>query len=131
MEWTDFDPSMLAVADKPIHITISPRRQVFLNRTAVSKLGEPVAVRLMFNEKERVIGIAAAPLKAKGAIELRLRTADSGARAFNGTPFCQHIGLNPERTLQFHDPKLEGGVLVLDLKTTTYARRRAEKRVSE
>ena len=93
------------------------------------KLGEPVAVRLVFNKEERLIGIAAAPLKAKASFELRSKYGeDAPGRVFRATSFCRHLGILPERTILFRDPKIEDGVIVLDLKTTVHAPQRATSR---
>lgn len=126
MQWTNFDVSMMPPAARALHVTLSSRGDIYLNCGAMIKLGEPVAVRLMFNKEERLIGIAAAPLKAKGAIELRAKYGpDSAGRTFCARPFCLHMNILPERTIVFRDPKMQDGILVLDLDSTTPAPRRA------
>lgn len=90
-------------------------------------LGYPAAVRLMYDKGERLVGIAAAPLNAKSSYELRSKYAtDAPARIFRATSFCRHLGILPDRTIMFRDPRIENAVLVLDLKTTVYAPRRTE-----
>lgn len=89
-------------------------------------LGYPAAVRLMYDKDERLIGIAAAPLNAKASYELRSKYAiDAPAGIFRATSFCRHLGILPDRTIMFRDPRIENAVVVLDLKTTVYAPRRA------
>ena len=117
---------MLPKAAREIHVTLGPRGNFYLNSGAMNKLGEPVAVRLMFNKEAGLIGITAAPLRAKGALELRAKYGDdSPGRTFRCTPFCIELGVLPERTIMFRDPKIEDGVLILDINTTIYAPRRA------
>ena len=127
MQWTNFDPITLPKAAREIHVTLGPRGVFYLNSGAMVKLGDPVAVRLMFNKEAGLIGIAAVPLKAKGAIELRAKYGeDSPGRSFRCTPFCKELGILPERTIMFRDPKIEDGVLILDINTTIPAPRRAD-----
>lgn len=117
---------MMPPAARALHVTLSSRGDFYLNCGAMIKLGEPVAVRLVFNKEERLIGIAAAPLKAKGAIELRAKYgSDSSGRSFCARPFCLHLDILPERTIVFRDPRVQDGILVLDLNSTTPAPRRA------
>ena len=126
MQWTNFDPFVLPATARTIHVTLDPRGQFYLNQGAMMKLAEPVAVRLMFNKEERLIGIAAAPLKTKTSFELRSKYGeDAPGRTFRCTPFCKELGILPDRTIMFRDPKIQDGILVLDLKTTIYAPRRA------
>ena len=109
-----------------MHVTLDPRGQFYLNQGAMIKLGEPVAVRLMFNKELGLIGIAAAPLKAKSAIELRAKYGeDASGRVFRATAFCKALGILPDRTILFRDPRIEDGVLVLEINTTIFAPRRA------
>lgn len=135
MQWMNFDPSMLPQSERAVHVTLDRRGQFYLNREAVIKLGEPVAVRVMFNKEAGLIGIAAAPLNGKGSFELRSKHgSESAARTFIAKSFCNLIEILPERTLLFLDPRIEDGVLVLDLNSTDCAPRRAaslEFRINE
>ncbi|MDI1241059.1 MAG: hypothetical protein PSX80_03960 [bacterium] len=127
MQWTNFDPFILPKTATEIHVTLGPRGNFYLNSGAMMKLGDPVAVRLMFDKEAGMIGITAAPLKAKGAIELRAKYGeDSPGRTFRCTPFCNELGILPERTIMFRDPKIEDGVLILNINTTIPAPRRAD-----
>lgn len=126
MQWTNFDPTVVKTTTAVNHVTLSPRGEFYLNESAMMNLGYPAAVRLMFEPDERLIGIASAALNAKASYELRSKyVTDSLARIFRATSFCRHLGILPDRTLMFRDPKIENGVLVLDLKTTVNAPRRA------
>src|SRR5688572_6835854 len=122
MQWQQFDISKMPPAMRRTHVTLDPLGVFYLNHGAMFDLGEPVAVRLMYEKDAGLIGIAAAPLKAKGAIELRTKYGeDSPVRIFHARQFCHHLGILPERTIMFCEPKLEDGVLILDLNTTIHA----------
>lgn len=129
MTWTSFDPHLMPRAARVIHVTLSPRAEFYLNQGAMIKLGEPVAVRLLFNKQPGLIGIAAVPLNSKGSFELRPKHGvEAAGRVFRATEFCRAFGLQFDRTIMFRDPKLEEGILVLDINSTVYAPRRAEPR---
>ena len=70
MQWTAFDESMIPKVVRETRVTLSPRGDFYLNEGAVIALGDPVAVRMLFNQEEGKIGIMAAPLKTKGAYQL-------------------------------------------------------------
>ena len=117
---------MMPKTARDLHVTLSPRGEFYLNEAAMIKLGEPVAVRLMSDKIAGLIGITAAPLKAKASFELRMKYGeDSPGRIFRATEFCRHLGLQFDRTVLFREPKVEDGVLVLNINTTVYARKRA------
>lgn len=125
MQWTNFDPTVTKPATAVNHVTLSPRGEFYLNETAMMNLGYPSAVRLMFEEGEKLVGIAAAALNAKASYELRPKYGtDTPARIFRATSFCRHIGMLPDRTIVFRDPKIENGVLILDPANTDTAPQR-------
>ena len=135
MAWTSFDSKLMPRAARVMHVTLSPRSEFYLNDGAMRRLGEPVAVRLLFNKSEGLIGIAAVPLHAKASIELRPKYGvDASGRVFRATDLCRSLGLQFDRTIMFRDPKIEEGVLVLDINATVYAPKRAislERRMRE
>lgn len=126
MTWTSFDAKLMPRAAKVMHVTLSPRSEFYLNQGAMIKLGEPVAVKLLYNKPAGLMGIAAVPLNAKASIELRPKYgAEASGRVFRATEFCKSLGLQFDRTIMFRDPKIEDGILVLDINTTVYAPKRA------
>ncbi len=119
MQWISFDESMMPKVVRETRVTLSPRGDFYLNEGAVHRLGDPVAVRMLFNKEEGKIGIAAAPLKTKGAYELCSKYGRNAAsRKFRALQFCRHLGILPERTIEFLEPKLEDGVIVLNIHKT-------------
>lgn len=122
MQWTAFDESIVAKVVRETRVTLNPRGDFYLNEGAMIDLGDPVAVRMLFNKEEGKIGIAAAPLKTKGAYQLCTKYGRSAAsRKFRALQFCRHLGILPDRTIKFHNPKLENGVLVLNIHATVKA----------
>ena len=110
---------------KPARDT-QPRGDFYLNSAAMISLGDPFAVRLMSDRDAGLIGIAAAPLKAKTSFELKMKYgADSPGRVFRATEFCRSLALQFKRTILFREPKVENGVLILNIHTTIFAPKRA------
>jgi hypothetical protein len=96
MQWTNYDPYISTKAVSRIHVTLGPRGVFYLNAGAMRKLGEPVAVRLMFNKEEGLIGITPVPLKAKGAIELRAKYGDDSPGALSAArPSARNSASSP------------------------------------
>jgi len=129
MQWTSFDDSMVPKVVRETRVTLNPRGDFYLNEGAMLGLGDPVAVRMLFNKEEGKIGIAAAPLNTKGALQLCTKYGRCAAsRKFRALQFCRHLGILPDRTIAFLDPKLENGVLVLNIHSTVTAPRRGHPR---
>ena len=125
MQWTKFDDSMVPKPVRDPRVTLNQRGDFYLNEGAVLALGDPVAVRVLFNKEEGKIGIAAAPLKTKGSYQLCTKYGRCAAsRKFRALQFCRHLGILPENTVMFLDPKLENGVLVLNINSTVISPRR-------
>ncbi len=129
MQWTSFDESMVPKVVRETRVTLSPRGDFYLNESAVLDLGDPVAVRVLFDKEAGKIGIAAAPLKVKGSYQLCTKYGRCAAsRKFRALQFCRHLGILPDHTVMFLDPKLENGVLVLNIHATVPAPRRGHPR---
>ena len=125
MQWTNFDAKMVPQAVRVIHVTLSPRSEFYLNEAAMVKLGDPVAVRLMFNREERKIGITGAPLNTKASYTLRAKYGmDVSGRVFRATDFCRSLALHFDRTVMFPNSTVEDGILILDINSTVPAPRR-------
>ncbi len=126
MQWTNFDPTTAPKTAGSLHVTLSPRGDFYLNSAVMISLGDPVAVRLMSDRDAGLIGIAAAPLKVKTSFELKMKYgADSPGRVFRATEFCRSLALKFNRTILFREPKVENGVLILNIHTTIFAPKRA------
>lgn len=89
------------------------------------KLREPSAVKLMYDPERKLIGIATALTHTKDTFRLRDKDGEHCAgRNFAAALFCTAIGLLPDRSIQFPDPRIEDGILIPDVNTTIHAPRR-------
>jgi hypothetical protein len=129
MQWTNFDDSMIPKVVRDARVTLSPRGDFYLNESVVNSLGDPVAVRMLFNKEEGKIGITAAPLHSQGSFRLCTKYGRSAvARKFRALQFCRLLGILPDHTIMFLNPNLENGILVLNTRSTTIAPHRGHPR---
>ena len=92
MQWTNFDPDTVPPPAREMHVTLDPRGLFYLNHGVIVNLADPVAVRLMFDKEEGLIGMAAVPLRSKASFELRAKHGSaSPARTFIAKAFCLHL----------------------------------------
>lgn len=107
------------------HITLNRRHNFCLNWKVFEMLGKPEAVVLMFDKREKVIGINAAPASVKGSFRVQPLGGSGRHKIIRAAPFCRHFGICIGHTSAFIEPRMdEDGVLLLDLKATTPARAR-------
>jgi hypothetical protein len=102
------------------HVTIRASGQIFLNRIVVEKLGAPDAVALMYDSRNRVIGIRPTRPGQKHAFRLRRSyTGRSHGRQIAAIPFLRHHKILPAEAIGFLAPTVNrDGILLLNLKET-------------
>lgn len=109
-----------------IYVTLSPRRNLVLNRNAYEQLGRPAAVRLYYSRDRDAIGIEptsprlgdAFPVVANGAAGWRVSAA----------PFCRHFNISVDTTVRFAAPAFQGSSLLLSLAETISVARPKRRR---
>ena len=113
-----------------VHVSINRKGVMFVNGTAFELLGRPEAVVLLFDRKEKVIGLNPAPASVKGTF--RLKDHSKGRhRIINAAPFCRKFGIRIDGTSAFVQPWLDDhGILLLDLKSTVPARARRTRKLT-
>src|SRR4051794_124090 len=112
-QWEEFSGGPRKPPQEEIKESLAPRGAIYLNRRAWREMGEPPAVRFMFERIESVIGIAPAGLDDKKAFPIR----DHGGSSYRlaAGPFCRHFGIKVVRTERFDDPYVDcEGILRLD-----------------
>lgn len=112
-----------------VHVTISPKRAIFLNQKAHSLMGRPLAVYLYFNrQKDMIILEPTSALTANNAFQLR-DTAGHGGRHIFASPFCKHFGIRPGKTEKFVNPETDAiGRMYLKLAETITVTRGPRKK---
>jgi hypothetical protein len=102
------------------HATIRANGQIFLNRIVVDKLGSPDAVALMYDPRNRVIGIKPTRAAEKHAFRLRRSySSRSRGRQIAAIPFLRRHKILPTVAIGFLAPTVNrDAVLLLDLNET-------------
>ena len=117
-EWEHFEGGPFKRNEDRVHVTLSLRSVILLNKGALEMLGQPEAVTLHFNKRKSMIGVKEAKTGDTGAFPL----VDKGKvshRLINAGSFCQHHKIKPSRTLAFYDVQRQNGYLALDLNRVT------------
>ena len=125
--WEEFKLGPTVPADERLHVTLDRKGMILLNGNIHDRLGNPEAVVLLFDKVNSIIGINPASPNVPNAFKLKFRSRGRHRMIF-AIPFCRHYGISVDHTTVFVDPQIdEDGVLRLDLKATTRARRRKMK----
>ena len=115
--WEAFKGGPTRPENHDFGITINRKSVLTFNRFAVDALGNPDAVKLLFEKKESLIGIVASSLKDKDAFPLKPKNRVNWV--VNLAPFCRNHKIVIEKTEKFDHPEIDDqGILRLDLKGT-------------
>jgi hypothetical protein len=117
--WQTYRGGPTKPPDKVVCISINRFCAITLNRQAQAMLNNAEAVKLLFDEKESIIGVL--PSNVRDPEAFPLQTKNSTNRVIYATPFCRHFRISVDHTERFVDPELDNeGILRLDLKRTRY-----------
>lgn len=100
-----------------LRVTLSARGEIMLGARAVDKLKYPDYAILLFDRLNSTVGIMPSFKHAKNAYPVVEKTKGRH-RVIRAGRFCRHYGIQVDRTRAFIKPRIEGDVLVLDLRET-------------
>lgn len=112
-DFEEFSRKSAPIGAKP-YVTIQRRGAISLNRTAFDSLGKPQAVKLLYDRKQRVIGLRPTELGIEGAYPVRTQASSNWLIA--GTAFVAHWGIDTSVAKRY-EAEMTGDVLVIDLKS--------------
>ena len=114
-EWEEFSQGPRSRESKPM-ISLSPRAELSLNRTAIELIGNPMSVVMLFDRARSRIGLRPSHSDIPNAYRLKRR---DGKRprpcVIHLNAFCKEHNIRSKLTIRFPDPRTENGILVLDL----------------
>lgn len=113
-EFEVFDKRAIPYVKRP-QITIQAAGGISFNAAAHRALGEPEAVELLYDRKQRVIGFRAVALEAPQAYPLRRMGATATSFLVAGRAFLIFFEI-PFGTSVRHEAEMVDGVLTVDLK---------------
>ncbi|MFN0279890.1 MAG: hypothetical protein ACKVRN_15030 [Pyrinomonadaceae bacterium] len=97
---------------------MSNRNVLMLNASAYEALGMPAAVKLMYEEDRRVIGLKPEDERHANAFPVKKNGKWSHLR-IQIQPFCRHFGIDIRRTVMFNDIDIDReGMMRLELNGT-------------
>ena len=102
---------------KTIFVTIQRRGNFSLNRSAFKALGEPSAVKLLFNRSKRQIGFRPAISNDFRSVPVR-RQGHSDSYLIAGLTFCKEYDIDTT-TARRYEGEMQEGILIVDLKASS------------
>jgi hypothetical protein len=99
-----------------------------MSRLTFEKLGEPVAVTLLFDQANGRIGIKPSSPSMRNAYPVA-KQGRHGGRLIRAYRLMQEFGVSLPDTIRFQEPEIDNdGILVLDLRTAKVSGRAARQR---
>ena len=115
--WIEFNDSTIELRHRSPHVLLGVTRTFRINAKAYELLGEPKAVRFLFDVGRSRIGIRAEDPDAPHAFPVK-RNQSGQTVLVRGALFCNKYGIKPTTTVDFQDVRRDGeGTLLLDLTT--------------
>lgn len=113
-----------------MRVSLNARGHFLLNQKAVSELGEPEALILLFERSSRLIGMKPSQSDVEHAYELKRQGATQNY-LLRAKSFCSYYGINVGDSIVFNDVRIENGMAVLKLDNVTEVVRRARFDLAE
>lgn len=124
--WIEFEGGPRRPSGEHLHVTINQKGMLLLNRKAWKSLGEPEAVKLLYDETNNMIGLRPSDADCPKAFPVK---HTKYSHVIQAHPFCVHFDFDIERTMVFNHVEIDDkGIMRLLLKTATGLTRRYKKR---
>ena len=112
---------------KEPHVSLFSYGKMYLNRRAIELLGEPDAVALMFDRRQKVIGVQGVPPSRHYAFRLNKKDKRSLGSTIAATSFLKHYKIHPSETLAFPNLTVNAdGIMILDLNDVVIATKKGK-----
>ncbi len=95
----DFDRHSAPVSLDPT-FTLQKKGIISLNKAAFDAMGQPKAVKLLFDRAARIIGFRPVPVETANAYPVR-KQGESPTYLIAGTAFCHYYGIETEQTRRY------------------------------
>ncbi len=129
LKWEEFTHKSDYRAEM-IRVSLNGHGHFLLNQKAVSELGDPKAVVLLFERSSRLIGVKPSEADVEHSYELK-RKGSSQNYLLRAKAFCTFYSINVGDPVVFNDVRVEGGVIILNLDNVTEVVRRARFDIAE
>lgn len=124
-----FSRRMVSLKGDP-QITIRRHGMIALNRPAFAAMGSPTAVELLYDRRDRIVGLRPVEPRADNAYQVRRASpSDSGPWVISAMAFIRFYDIDTSRTRRW-PAFVRGDVLCADLSTegTPVSSNRAHRR---
>ena len=111
-----------------VHVTLHKTGHIYFSGKAVEALGRPDGVALLFDRRQKVIGVMPSALERKHTYRLRTKRCMGAGRMIGAKNFCTKYQIKPAETVWFPKASVnKDGILLLDLHHAASASRRRRK----
>ena len=116
------------VSSKVMRVTLNKRGAFSLNHATYDALGQPSYVEMLYDRADRVIGLRPVPEATKHAYPVR-KQGNAKSYLVGATAFCRNYELDTvDGVIEFFEPKIEDGILILELRGSLVVAPRAPRR---
>jgi hypothetical protein len=100
-----------------MYVTLNPVGKIALSRTTHERFGAPAAVLILYDPMTSRLGLRPVEPETQNAYPVR-KYGPSGGRIIRAYRLLTEFGIQPQETVEFQQPKIDGdGQLILDLKS--------------
>jgi len=114
--WKEFEEPAPRINPQAARASINTEGEITFDLDTFRRLGEPCAMVLLYESETRIVGLRPADASVTNAVLVRARHKRSN-RCVRSIAFLRKNGIEIERTMRFPYPRIEEGVLILDLRT--------------
>jgi hypothetical protein len=116
LNWETFEDGPIVRTRERVHVSIKRDCKMYFNKKAFEALGAPDGVALMYDSREKLIGVRASPLNRRETFLLRKKNRKETGWTINALNFCRRHDIDPGETLAFTNVEIiDGPILLLDL----------------
>lgn len=110
-----------------LNVTVGPGGEITIGANTYKKFGKPDAVVLMYDKGNSLVGLKAVEPGVPNAYPV-VPVEKWGHRIVRACRFWNHIGIRHSARTRFASPRIENGVLILDLSKAYQVEMRSFKR---
>jgi hypothetical protein len=116
LNWENFEDGPFIRTRERIHVTITRNCRIYFNKKAWEALGGPDGVALMYDSREKLIGVRASQPNRRETFRLRKKNNRETGWTINAMNFCRRYKIQSSETLAFTNVQsIDGPIIVLDL----------------
>ena len=117
--WKEYEGAALDTDSSKIRVSINRQGRIYMNQRALTAMGDPEVVVLMYDSYHQTIGVKASTLDKRNAFRPKSKSNQVTSRILYAGNFCREFGIKPRGTLVFVRAEVDDeGVLILAMRDT-------------